>query len=80
MHKYFLGYTTVCNHHSHPQPATTTYSYPQPPTTTHSHPQRSTTSLSYPQPPTTTQKLPKKPKRVNTETDVDFDSDMNQWR
>ena len=44
----------------------------------------------HPQPPSTTQKLPKKAKTchiqlfystldVNTETGVDFDSDMKQW-
>ena len=86
-----LSYTKVCNHpqpstniHNHPQPSTTIHNHQQPPTTIHNHPQPPT------KPPTTTQKLPKKAKTfliqlfygtldVNTETDVDFASDMKQW-
>ena len=59
-------------------------------TTIHNHPQLPTITHNYPQPPTTTQKLPPKKQNchiqlfyctsdVNTETDVDFDSDMKQW-
>ena len=85
--KYELGY-------NHPQLPTTTHNHPQQPTTTQksfrNHPQAPTTIYNHPQPPTITQKLPKKAKTcdtqlfyctldVNTETDVDFDSDMKQW-
>ena len=67
---------------------------PQPPTTTKktvcNHPKTPRTIYNHPQPPTTTQKLPPKNKTchmqlfyctldVNTETEVDFDTDMKQW-
>ena len=69
------------------QPPRTTQNNPK---TIHNHPQPSKTTHNYPQPSTTTQKLPKKAKTchkqlcyrtldVNTETNVDFDSDMKQW-
>ena len=61
----------------------------QPPTTIHNHPQPSTTTQNHPQPPKTIKKLLKRAKTchkqlcysaldVNTETDVDFDSEMKQ--
>ena len=66
------------------QPPTTTHNYPQPPATTQKN------TRNHPQPSTTNQKLRTKAKtchkqlcywtlHVNTETDVDFDSDMKQW-
>ena len=74
--------TTICNQ---PQPATTIHNHPQPSTTIHNHPKQPKTTHNHP-----TQKLPKKAKSchkqlcyctldVNTETDVDFHSDMKQW-
>ena len=85
--KYELGY-------NHPQLPATTHNHPQQPKTTQkavqNYPKTPTTVYNHTQPPTTTQKLPKKAKTchiqlfhctldVNTETDVDFDSDMKQW-
>ena len=80
--------------HNHPQPPTAIHNHPQPPTAAHSHPQPSTTTQknthNHLQPSTTTQKLLQKNQTchkqlcyctldVNTETGVDFDSDMKQW-
>ena len=85
--------TSIHNHANHPQLPTTIHNHPQPSTTPppattiRNHPQPSTTTQK------TThnhQELPKKAKTFhiqlfyctldfNTETDVDFDSDMKQW-
>ena len=86
-----LKYATT---HHHPQPSTSTWNHPQPLTTINNHPKPSTiihnypkNSLSYPKSPNI---YPKKPKTchkqlcyytldVNTEKDIDFDSDIKQW-
>ena len=65
------------------------YNHPKLPTTTHNHLQPPINTHNDLQPTTTTQKLPKKAKTchielfyctldVNTETDVDFNSDMKR--
>ena len=76
------GYTKACNH---PQPSATTHNHSQPSTK-----KPPTATYNHPEPFKTTQKLPKKAETcykqlcyctldVNTETDVDLDSDMKQW-
>ena len=73
--------------HNHPQPRTSIHNHPQPlrklSTTAHKHPEPSTTTHNYPK---ITQKSQTKTCHmqlfyctldVNTETDVDFDSDIS---
>ena len=77
---------------NHPQPATTSHNQQQPATTTQNHPQPSTTTHNCLQPTTTNHSHPKITQKtqnlsqavtllhldVNTETEVDFDSEMKQ--